>query len=87
MIATHVCEIQGATHMPVAAVSAAPELRLFNGFYCAIFHIPLGIFAQFAIASAGQIIHSVLWELDLLAIPSGIWLALSHQWEERKARQ
>jgi hypothetical protein len=47
----------------------------------------LGNLAQFAIASAGQIIHSVLWGLDLLAIPSGIWLALFHQWEERQVRQ
>jgi hypothetical protein len=73
--------------MPVAARDAAPESRLFNGFYCAIFRMLLGNLAQFAIASAGQIIHSVLWGLDLLAIPSGIWLALFHQWEERQVRQ
>jgi hypothetical protein len=87
MIATHACEIQGATYMPVAAVSAAPERRMFNGFYCAIFRMPLCNLAQFAIASAGQIIQSVLWGLGLLAIPYGIWLALSRKREERKAKQ
>jgi hypothetical protein len=80
-------ELRGATHMPVAARDAAPESRLFNVFYCAIFHIPLGNLAQFAIASAGQIIQFVLWGLDLLAILSGIWLALSRKREERKAKQ
>jgi hypothetical protein len=49
--------------------------------------MPLGNLAHFAIASAGQIIQSVLCGLGLLAIPYGIWLALSHQWEERQVRQ
>ena len=73
--------------MPVAAVGAAPERQMFNGFYCAIFRMPLGNLAQFAIDSSRQIIQSPLWRHDLLAIPYGIWLALSRKREERKAKQ
>jgi hypothetical protein len=73
--------------MPVAARDAAPESRPFNGFYCVIFRMPLGNLAHFAIASAGQIIQSVLWGPELIAIASGIWLALSYKKEERKVRR
>ncbi len=65
--------------MPVANKGTALEFLLFYGSYLAIFHIPLGNLAQFVISTAGQRIQSVMCGLDLLAIPSGIWLALSYK--------
>jgi hypothetical protein len=73
--------------MPVANKGEPIEFRLFYGRYWAIFHILLGTLAQFGIGVAGQIIQSILFGLDLPAILSGIWLALSHKQEERKVRQ
>jgi hypothetical protein len=87
MIATHACGDTRSNLYASCGKGAAPERRLFNGFYCAIFHIPPSIFAQFAIDSSRQIIQSPLWRHDLLAIPYGIWLALSLKREERKAKQ